>query len=126
MQENKTGVAGRYHKLKASGRCPVCGGERDNPQRVYCIECLRYARAKRYAVMAAETPEECAARKAMRRVKEEERRERYRAEGRCIRCGKQAMLGYTLCLQCSTDVKRRNNERYARKKQERLANGGAP
>lgn len=94
-----------YQWYKAHGICPKCKTEWAAPGRVFCLDCLKKKRAEIMKNGSDYNMQKC-----------RERREKLKAQGLCVSCGKKAVEGRVLCQVCA----RRNNEaqqvRYIKKR----------
>jgi len=96
-----------YYWYKEHGLCPRCH-KYCIPGRVYCPDCAR----KNYESLYRDDP---TGEKNAARCKA--RREMLKARGRCVRCGKKAVEGRVLCMNCA----RKNSEaQQVRKMRRRL------
>lgn len=93
-----------YKWYKDRGICPQCKKMYCRPGKVYCDEC---GKKRRKATAARDNSAYC-----------KERREKLKAQGLCVSCGKLAVKGRVLCAACA----RRNAEaQQVRKMKKRLA-----
>lgn len=91
-----------YEKRKAEGRCPVCGGAREDRSHVICAACRQKAVGRKRKLNTYE------------RMKQAERtRELYRRnrEAGLCSCGRERMDGYACCDVCRNKHKKRYNTR---------------
>ena len=90
-----------YALLDKYGLCHGCQKAKAFPNRKFCPECLELFANRNAARYANLTPEQ----KKADLEKRKERRHRYKAEGRCPRCGKPATHGM-YCYEHSLRAKR--------------------
>jgi len=95
-----------YAWYKAGGMCPKCKKRYGAPGHVYCEKCLAVKRREQEKFRGAYNAAHC-----------KERRERLKALGLCVRCGKPAVKDRVLCVSCA----RKNSEaQQVRKMKKRL------
>lgn len=95
-----------YAWYKSKGICPKCRKEWASPERVFCAKCLKKKCADTMKHGSEHNAQKC-----------KERRERLKAQGLCVSCGKPAVKGRSLCAACA----RRNSEaQQVRKMKKRL------
>ena len=87
----------RYAWLKEHGICVKCGQNYADAGHVTCVNCY-----KKYKEWRQRTDPDG----SVQRERERSRRERLRAEGLCLWCGKnKAVNGRTLCVACKGKYK---------------------
>lgn len=84
-----------YNWYKSRGICPKCKEKHGAPGHVYCEDCLTVKREEMQKYLGAYNAAKC-----------KERRERLKAKGLCMRCGKPAVKDRVLCASCA----RKNSE----------------
>lgn len=95
-----------YHAYTSRGICPRCKTEWGAAGHVYCTACLKVHREYNDRYDSEYKKQKC-----------RERRERLKAQGLCVSCGKKAVEGRVLCAKCA----RRNSEaQQVRKMRKRL------
>jgi len=95
-----------YHWYKSRGICPKCKKMPGVPGGVYCEDCLAVKREASKRFLGEYNAGKC-----------RERRERLKAAGLCVSCGKPAVKDRVLCAACA----RRNAEaQQVRKMKKRL------
>ena len=105
-----------YQWYKAHHICVRCHQREAVKGQVACLDCRdkdrEYDRKRKAESLAKESPEH----KAERLRKAKERRERLKAQGLCIWCGKhKALSGKQHCLECGIKRRRTNRESKRRK-----------
>ena len=103
QQENTCRQLDLYHARKAAGRCPRCGGKRDDNHKL-CAACREYQRKRAAANEEKLTSEGRVLRNKKRRGYQKAMRDRRRAEGLCVRCGKPSE-GKCFCRECAAKRK---------------------
>lgn len=95
-----------YNWYKSRGICPRCKVKHGAPGGVYCEDCLAVKRKEMQKYFGDYNAGKC-----------KERRERLKAEGLCVCCGKPAVKDRVLCASCA----RKNSEaQQVRKMKKRL------
>ena len=84
-----------YNWYKSKGICPRCKTQYAAPGRVHCEKCIVENRARVRKFFGEYNATKC-----------KERRERLKAQGLCVCCGKPAVESRVLCVKCA----RRNAE----------------
>ena len=108
-----------YQWYKSHHICVWCHRNDATKGMVTCLDCREkeheYDRQRKQKALVNETPEH----KAKRLQVTKARRERLKAQGVCIWCGKRkALQGKQHCLECSIKRKRANREYKSKKRNE--------
>lgn len=113
--EKKRGEAmKRYKRIRAMGKCVGCGKNWAMPHMRLCLPCkIKYS--ERHAKNAAWYSSD------ERKAYAKNLRERYKAEGKCVKCGKPTNGVYTMCDKCRELSKERSRQWRIRQK-ERIKN----
>ena len=105
-----------YQWYKAHHKCVRCHRNDATKGMVTCLDCREkeheYDRQRKSKALANETPEH----KVVRVLKMKERRERLKAQGICIACGKRRATHGAHCLECWLKQKRSNLESKRRRR----------
>lgn len=107
--------------FKRIGICVVCKKRKAAPGRVSCFDCLERDRARKAEMRKSWSLEERDYKNAERRKYEQNLREKRKADGICVRCGKREQYNGTLmCIDCYLKAKRyfSNRPSKARESQE--------
>ena len=108
-----------YQWYKAHHICVRCHQREAVKGQVACLDCRDKDREYDRKCKAESLAKETAEHKANRLRKMKERRERLKAQGLCIWCGKRkALSGKQQCLECYIKRKRANREYKKRKRNE--------
>ena len=102
-----------YNARKEAGLCARCGKEPVRKGHVMCAQCEADIAEWHYAKKAQLTPEEREAYLARERARNQARRDRLKAQGMCIDCGKCPTEGGK--LRCKTCAAKRSRETHERK-----------
>lgn len=104
-----------YHARKEAGLCARCGKIPVRKCHVMCVQCEADIAEWHYAKKAQLTPEEREAYLARERARNRVRRDRLKAQGLCIDCGKCPTEGGKLrCKACAAKHSRETHERKIR------------
>ena len=104
-----------YHARKEAGLCARCGKAPVRKGHVMCVQCEADIAEWHYAKKAQLTPEEREAYLARERARNRVRRDRLKAQGLCIDCGKCPTEGGKLrCKACAAKHSRETHERKIR------------
>ena len=121
----------RTAERRAAGLCPGCGDRPPAPERALCGDCAgkrnRAGRARDARLRAEGKPRRDSARaRGYERKRTRREREKRRAQGLCIRCGKlPAVPGRASCEPCLEKRREAERARYAAGKAAGLPYGGA-
>lgn len=102
-----------YHWYKDNGICPACKKEWSAPGHVYCEGCLKVRIQYNQKYGAEYNRQRC-----------REYRERMKAAGRCVSCGKPAVPNRCLCAKCAKRNSEGQQVRNIRKRLAREAQSG--
>ena len=107
-----------YRWYKEHGICPKCKKEYAAPGRVFCEKCLKIKAADAMKYGSEYNAMKC-----------KERRERLKAKGLCVSCGKPAVEGKVLCVNCArrnaeAQQVRKMKKRISRKKEKEISGNG--
>ena len=104
-----------YNARKEAGLCARCGKASVRKGHVMCVQCEADIAAWHYAKKAQLTPEEREAYLARERARNRARRDRLKAQGLCIVCGKYPTEGGKIrCKTCAAKHSRETHERKIR------------
>lgn len=101
-----------YEWCKAHRICPVCKHAKAAPGRVQCLDCLDAGKIRAERSRQGKSAEERERMRAAHRRNYKSLTDSRRAAGLCIRCGKPARSGRTMCTECS--LRSRNQQRRKR------------
>ena len=107
----RRGKANRAYYL-SRGMCPNCGGKRPvKPGTTLCFDCHEKRNTRDRRRMESETEEQRAVRLEYHRRYNAERTRMTQEKGLCGKCGKPALPGKRLCLDCLVKSRQRDEKR---------------
>ena len=109
------------YRRKILHKCANCPNELAVNSTWYCADCLQKQADCHYNWYHSLSPEKKEAFLVKNRQGQKALRERRKAEGICVKCGRRkAREGYFTCALCADSERRRSRENYLRKKEMKL------